>query len=260
SRFYSPLVKNIAQEEGLSQAELDSIIDIGAEGRVTKRDILDYLGKRSAQDPRVESEEIAVKTASSDQHVITPPSKEKENTPKITAPGDEIVEMDRMRRLIADHMVHSVKTSPHVASFVEADVTNLVNWRNKIKDSYIKREGENITFTPIFIEAVSKALRDFPMVNVSVDGYQIIKRKNIHIGMAAALPSGNLIVPVIKNADQLSLVGLSKAVNDLANRSRQNQLKPDDTKGGTFTFTNIGAFGNIMGVPIINQPQAAILA
>ncbi|RZF57422.1 dihydrolipoamide acetyltransferase family protein [Sphingobacterium corticibacterium] len=260
SRFYSPLVKNIAQEEGLSQAELDSIIGTGAEGRVTKQDILDYLGKRSAQDPRVESEEIAVKTASSDQHVITPPSKEKENTPKITAPGDEIVEMDRMRRLIADHMVHSVKTSPHVASFVEADVTNLVNWRNKIKDSYKKREGENITFTPIFIEAVSKALRDFPMVNVSVDGHHIIKRKNINIGMAAALPSGNLIVPVIKNADQLSLVGLSKAVNDLAQRSRQNQLKPDDTQGGTFTFTNIGAFGNIMGVPIINQPQAAILA
>jgi len=260
SRFYSPLVKNIAQEEGLSQAELDSIIGTGAEGRVTKQDILDYLGKRSAQDPRVESEEIAVKTASSDQHVITPPSKEKENTPKITAPGDEIVEMDRMRRLIADHMVHSVKTSPHVASFVEADVTNLVNWRNKIKDSYKKREGENITFTPIFIEAVSKALRDFPMVNVSVDGHHIIKRKNINIGMAAALPSGNLIVPVIKNADQLSLVGLSKAVNDLAQRSRQNQIKPDDTQGGTFTFTNIGAFGNIMGVPIINQPQAAILA
>ncbi|MBD1431222.1 2-oxo acid dehydrogenase subunit E2 [Sphingobacterium sp. DN00404] len=260
SRFYSPLVKNIAQEEGLSQAELDSIRGTGAEGRVTKQDILDYLGHRSAQDPRVESEEIAVKTASSDQHVITPPSKEKENTQKITAPGDEIVEMDRMRRLIADHMVHSVKTSPHVASFVEADVTNLVNWRNKIKDSYKKREGENITFTPIFIEAVSKALRDFPMVNVSVDGHHIIKRKNINIGMAAALPSGNLIVPVIKNADQLSLVGLSKAVNDLAQRSRQNQLKPDDTQGGTFTFTNIGAFGNIMGVPIINQPQAAILA
>lgn len=263
SRFYSPLVKNIAQEEGLSQTELDSIRGTGAEGRVTKQDILDYIGKRPANYPRVGSEETAPKPVSSDQHVIAPPFKEKEeggNTPKITTPGDEIVEMDRMRKLIADHMVHSVKTSPHVASFVEADVTNLVNWRNKIKDSYKKREGENITFTPIFIEAISKALRDFPMVNVSVDGYQIIKRKNINIGMAAALPSGNLIVPVIKNADQLSLVGLSKTVNDLAHRSRQNQLKPDDTQGGTFTFTNIGAFGNIMGVPIINQPQAAILA
>lgn len=251
ARFYSPLVKNIAQEEGLSQAELDSIRGTGAEGRVTKQDILDYIGKRSANYPRVGSEETAPKPVSSDQHVIKP---------QITTPGDEIVEMDRMRKLIADHMVHSVKTSPHVASFVEADVTNLVNWRNKIKDSYKKREGENITFTPIFIEAISKALRDFPMVNVSVDGHHIIKRKNINIGMAAALPSGNLIVPVIKNADQLSLVGLSKTVNDLAHRSRQNQLKPDDTQGGTFTFTNIGAFGNIMGVPIINQPQAAILA
>src|SRR5690606_15440156 len=174
--------------------------------------------------------------------------------------GDEIVEMDRMRRLIADHMVQSIQTSPHVFSVVEADVTNLVNWRNKVKDSYKKREGENITFTPLIIEAISKALKDFPMINVSVDGYNIIKRKHINIGMAAALPSGNLIVPVIKDADQLSLVGLSKAVNDLANRARANQLKPDDTQGGTFTFTNIGAFGNIFGMPIINQPQAAILA
>lgn len=265
SRFYSPLVKNIAQEEGLSQAELDSIRGTGAEGRVTKQDILDYIAKRTTNYPVTgsESEEASSKATSSDQRVITPSSEEKPvsgNAVKATTLGDEIVEMDRMRKLIADHMVHSVKTSPHVASFVEADVTNLVNWRNKIKDSYKKREGENITFTPIFIEAISKALRDFPMVNVSVDGYQIIKRKNINIGMAAALPSGNLIVPVIKNADQLSLVGLSKTVNDLAHRSRQNQLKPDDTQGGTFTFTNIGAFGNIMGVPIINQPQAAILA
>lgn len=250
TRFYSPLVKNIAQEEGLSQAELDNIRGTGAEGRVTKQDILDYIAKRIAS-PQV---------TPPDQPSPVEEKVERTSISQVVAPGDEIVEMDRMRRLIADHMVNSVKTSPHVASFVEADVTNLVNWRNKIKDSYKKREGENITFTPIFIEAVSKALRDFPMVNVSVDGYQIIKRKNIHIGMAAALPSGNLIVPVIKNADQLSLVGLSKAVNDLANRSRQNQLKPDDTKGGTFTFTNIGAFGNIMGVPIINQPQAAILA
>ncbi|PRD45455.1 dihydrolipoamide acetyltransferase family protein [Sphingobacterium haloxyli] len=262
TRFYSPLVKNIAQEEGLSQAELDSVRGTGAEGRVTKQDILDYIAKRTTDYRGIGSPEESPKTTSA--HVRTIPMEEKkqerEGVAKAVTPGDEIVEMDRMRRLIADHMVHSVKTSPHVASFVEADVTNLVNWRNKIKDSYKKREGENITFTPIFIEAISKALRDFPMVNVSVDGHQIIKRKNINIGMAAALPSGNLIVPVIRNADQLSLVGLSKTVNDLAHRSRQNQLKPDDTQGGTFTFTNIGAFGNIMGVPIINQPQAAILA
>lgn len=254
SRFYSPLVKNIAQEEGLTQEELDGIVGTGSEGRVTKNDVLDYIEKRGG---------VATEPTQPAVSSIQPPVPAVEKpqvAPKVTAPGDEIVEMDRMRKLIADHMVQSVKTSPHVASFVEADVTNLVRWRNRIKDSYKKREGENITFTPIFIEAISKALRDFPMVNVSVDGHQIIKRKNINVGMAAALPSGNLIVPVIKNADQLSLVGLSKAVNDLAHRSRQNQLKPDDTQGGTFTFTNIGAFGNIMGVPIINQPQAAILA
>lgn len=261
-RFYSPLVKNIAQEEGLSQAELDSISGTGAEGRVTKQDILAYIEKRTDNESvRASSEPMSQLDKEQVQQVESPSSSAQvAEAPKITTPGDEIVEMDRMRRLIADHMVNSVKTSPHVASFVEADVTNLVNWRNKIKDSYKNREGENITFTPIFIEAISKALRDFPMVNVSVDGNHIIKRKNINIGMAAALPSGNLIVPVIKNADQLSLVGLSKTVNDLANRSRQNRLKPDDTQGGTFTFTNIGAFGNIMGVPIINQPQAAILA
>ena len=261
-RFYSPLVKNIAQEEGLSQAELDGISGTGAEGRVTKQDILAYIEKRTDNESvRASSAPVSQPDKEQVQQVESPSSSAQVAAdPKITTPGDEIVEMDRMRRLIADHMVHSVKTSPHVASFVEADVTNLVNWRNKIKDSYKNREGENITFTPIFIEAISKALRDFPMVNVSVDGNHIIKRKNINIGMAAALPSGNLIVPVIKNADQLSLVGLSKTVNDLANRSRQNRLKPDDTQGGTFTFTNIGAFGNIMGVPIINQPQAAILA
>lgn len=262
-RFYSPLVKNIAREEGLSQQELDSILGTGSEGRVTKQDILDYLGERRTGHSPSASAEASPQVAPVDRSPITPPSQKTEaktDLSKITAPGDEIVEMDRMRKLIADHMVNSVKTSPHVASFVEADVTNLVHWRNKIKEGYKKREGENITFTPIFIEAISKALRDFPMVNVSVEGHHIIKRKNINIGMAAALPSGNLIVPVIRNADQLSLVGLSKIVNDLAQRSRQNQLKPDDTQGGTFTFTNIGAFGNMMGVPIINQPQAAILA
>lgn len=262
SRFYSPLVKNIAQEEGLSQAELDRIPGTGTEGRVTKQDILDYIGKRRDDHPAdtVSAATERLSTTLSDEPISTASEEKGSDISKNIAAGDEIVEMDRMRKLIADHMVQSVKTSPHVASFVEADVTNLVNWRNKIKEDYKKRERENITFTPIFIEAISKAIRDFPMINVSVDGHRIIKRKQINIGMAAALPSGNLIVPVIRNADQLSLVGLSKTVNDLANRSRQNQLRPDDTQGGTFTFTNIGAFGNIMGVPIINQPQAAILA
>lgn len=264
-RFYSPLVRNIAQQENLTQAELDSINGSGSEGRVTKQDILDFLERRSGSvvtsDSKISKEQqsAAVEpTQIPSPEVISSPDSTRATT--INSSGDEIVEMDRMRKLIADHMVHSVKTSPHVASFVEADVTNIVNWRNKWKDSYKNREGENITFTPIFIEAICKALKDFPMVNVSIDGHNIIKKKDINIGMAAALPTGNLIVPVIRNADQLSLVGLSKSVNDLANRSRQNKLKPDDTQGGTFTFTNIGAFGNIMGVPIINQPQAAILA
>ncbi|MFZ4863650.1 dihydrolipoamide acetyltransferase family protein [Sphingobacterium sp. Mn56C] len=260
SRFYSPLVKSIAQQEGLSQQELDGMQGSGAEGRVTKQDILAFI---AAKGKGVSQTAATAATAAS-----SVPATAAEKSGTLTAPvqlvkrmdGDEIIEMDRMRRLIADHMVSSVHTSPHVFSVVEADVTNLVNWRNKIKDSYKKREGENITFTPLIIEAISKALKDFPMVNVSIDGNHIIKRKHINIGMAAALPSGNLIVPVIKDADQLSLVGLCKSVNDLAVRSRANQLKPDDTQGGTFTFTNIGAFGNIFGMPIINQPQAAILA
>ncbi|MGY5254659.1 dihydrolipoamide acetyltransferase family protein [Sphingobacterium spiritivorum] len=255
-RFYSPLVRNIAQEEGLSQQELDSIPGTASDGRVTKQDVLNYLQQRKQSGP---SNATPAQTGTA-APATTAPAPSATKAIGVTAAGDEIIEMDRMRRLIADHMVKSVQTSPHVCSFVEADVTNMVNWRNKIKDSYKKREGENITFTPLFIEAISKALKDFPMVNVSIDGTNIIKRKNINIGMAAALPTGNLIVPVIKNADQLSLVGLSKSVNDLAVRSRANKLKPDDTQGGTFTFTNIGAFGNIMGTPIINQPQAAILA
>lgn len=275
ARFYSPLVKNIATEEGITPQELDSIPGTGNEGRVTKQDVLDYLAwknnpggpdaygniKRATtvvfSQPPPESQHTANETS------LEPPVNGSSPETSVTlpiAPQDEIIEMDRMRRLIADHMVKSVQTSPHVCSFVEADVTNLVNWRNKIKGAYEKREGEKITFTPIFIEAVSKALRDFPMVNVSVNGTQIIKKRHINIGMAAALPSGNLIVPVIKNADQLSLVGLSKAVNNLANRARTNKLRPDDTQDGTFTLTNIGAFGNIMGTPIINQPQVAILA
>lgn len=256
SKFFSPLVKKIAEEEGISVEELEAINGSGIEGRVTKDDILAYLSNRTAQ-PSAKKEEGTMPVQS---HSAPTTAKTTPASVVKSMHGDEIIEMDRMRRLIADHMIHSVQTSPHVFSVVEADVTNLVNWRNKVKDDFKKREGENITFTPLFIEAISKALKDFPMVNVSIDGYNIIKRKNINIGMAAALPSGNLIVPVIKSADQLSLVGISKSVNDLAQRARANQLKPDDTQGGTFTFTNIGAFGNIFGMPIINQPQAAIMA
>ncbi len=268
-RFYSPLVRNIAAEEGISPEELDRIPGTGLDQRVTKQDILDYLSARN------DGKAVAGSAVSAPKDTVAATSKEAVSAPQVaqaaaTAPSkpvtvqvdasDEIIEMDRMRRLIADHMVNSKHTSPHVCSFVEADVTNLVTWRNKVKNHFEKREGEKITFTPIFIEAVSKALKDFPMVNISVSGYNIIKRKNINIGMATELPNGNLIVPVIKNADQLSLVGLSKAVNDLAQRARSNKLKPDDTQGGTFTITNVGAFGNITGTPIINQPQAAILA
>ncbi len=261
-RFYSPLVKNIATQEGISPEELDQIPGSGSEGRVTKQDILAYVEHREGAATATTGEPHQSPTP------LTPPTAEPPGRPTsvapappvIPAPGDEIIEMDRMRRLIADHMVRSVHTSPHVCSFVEADVTNLVLWRNKVKGTFEKREGEKITFTPIFIEAVSKAIKDFPMINISVDGTRIIKKRDINIGMATALPSGNLIVPVIKRADQLSLVGLTKAVNDLANRARNNKLQPDDTQGGTFTLTNIGAFGNIMGTPIINQPQVAILA
>jgi len=258
-RFYSPLVKNIATEEGISLEELDQIPGSGSEGRVTKQDILAYVEQRKAQ-PAAETAGHAAPPAT---HAADPVARTGPVTPAppvIPASGDEIIEMDRMRRLIADHMVRSVHTSPHVCSFVEADVTNLVLWRNKVKGAFEQREGDKITFTPIFIEAVSKAIKDFPMINISVDGTRIIKKRDINIGMATALPSGNLIVPVIKRADQLSLVGLTKAVNDLATRARNNKLQPDDTQGGTFTLTNIGAFGNIMGTPIINQPQVAILA
>ena len=252
-RFYSPLVKSIAAEEGISLSELDSINGSGAEGRVTKQDILDYLANRSSssapQPPKTETQ----KTES--------PKAAPAPAPAISVSGgDEIIEMDRMRKLIADHMVMSKHTSPHVTSFVEADVTNIVQWRERIKKGFEKRENEKITFTPIFIEALAKAIKDFPMINVSVNGNQIIKKKDINIGMATALPSGNLIVPVIKNADQLNLVGITKSVNDLANRARQNKLQPDEVQNGTFTLTNVGSFGNVMGTPIINQPQVAILA
>ncbi len=260
-RFYSPLVKNIAKKEGISQAELDAIPGTGKDGRVTKNDIKSYLQSRSsAPVEEVKSQPVAeqkatVKTETSSQ------SKEKPaNTPVVASGEDEIIEMTRMGKLISKHMVDSVQTSAHVQSFIEADVTEIWNWRNKHKNSFKKREGENLTFTPIFMEAVAKALRDFPMMNISVQGDSIIKKKNINLGMAAALPDGNLIVPVIKNADQLNLLGMAKKVNDLANRARENKLSPDDIQGGTYTVTNVGTFGSIMGTPIINQPQVGILA
>ena len=247
NKFFSPLVRSIAQKEGISGAELESISGSGKNGRVTKKDILAYLSKRS--------------TAPTATHKASTVSTAQITTPSIPVmEGDEIIEMDRMRKMISDHMVMSKHVSPHVTSFVEADVTNIVNWRNKVKDEFLKREGEKITFTPIFVDAVVKAIKDFPMINVSVDGTNIIKRKHINVGMAAALPSGNLIVPVIKDADQKNMMGLTKTVNDLANRARTNNLKPDEISGGTFTLTNVGGFGNVMGTPIINQPQVAIMA
>ncbi len=252
-RFYSPLVKNIASAEGISQEELGNISGSGKEGRVTKADILQYLENRSQPSAKTAVPEIQKTSQPSDA-----PTKTK--APVSVSGGDEIIEMSRMGKLIAHHMVESVQTSAHVQSFVECDVTNIWNWRNKVKNAFAQREGENLTFTPIFMEAVAKALKDFPMMNISVDGDKIIKRKNINLGMAAALADGNLIVPVIKNADQLNLVGMSKAVNDLATRARTGKLKPDDTQGGTYTVTNVGNFGSIMGTPIINQPQVGILA
>ena len=252
-RFYSPLVKSIAAEEAISLSELDSINGSGADGRVTKQDILDYLASRTGS--------AAPQPQKTETQKTEAPKAAPAPAPTVSVSGgDEIIEMDRMRKLIADHMVMSKHTSPHVTSFVEADVTNIVQWRERIKKGFEKRENEKITFTPIFIEAVSKAIKDFPMINVSVNGNQIIKKKDINIGMATALPSGNLIVPVIKNADQLNLVGITKSVNDLANRARQNKLQPDEVQNGTFTLTNVGSFGNVMGTPIINQPQVAILA
>lgn len=248
NKFFSPLVRSIAEQEGISQTELESIAGSGKEARVTKKDILAYVTKR----PSPKSPETKESTAPSTIQIRTA------TVP--TMDGDEIIEMDRMRKLIASHMVMSKQVSPHVTSFVEADVTNIVNWRNEIKDEFFKREGEKITFTPIFVDAIVKAIKDFPMINIAVDGTNIIKRKHINIGMAAALPSGNLIVPVIKDADQKSMVGLTKMVNDLAKRARNNELKPDEISDGTFTLTNVGGFGNVMGTPIINQPQVAIMA
>ena len=257
-RFYSPLVKNIAKAEGVSQAELDQISGTGKDGRVTKNDILDYIkNKGSQQQPAATKSQPTVASVAP----VNTESLPKQDKPVVVSNGeDEIIEMTRMGKLIAHHMVESVQTSAHVQSFIEADVTNIWNWRKKVKDAFMKREGENLTFTPIFMEAIAKALRDYPMMNISVQGDKIIKKKNINLGMAAALPDGNLIVPVIKNADQLNLVGMTKQVNDLANRARIGKLKPDDTQGGTYTVTNVGTFGSIMGTPIINQPQVGILA
>jgi 2-oxoglutarate dehydrogenase E2 component (dihydrolipoamide succinyltransferase) len=283
SRFYSPLVKHIALQENIDIPELDKIPGSGAEGRLTKDDLLNYVRSRpsnkSAAEPTpavqqqdtpspVSSQSKAEQTEPQKapvQETVTPePEKSAQEPAKAAAPvssgNDEIIEMDRMRRLIAEHMVMSKHTSPHVTSFVEADVTSLVLWREKIKGSFEKREGEKITYTPIFIEAVVKAIKDYPMVNVSVNGTQIIKKAAINISMATALPNGNLIVPVIKKAEELNLLGLTKAVNTLANKARTNKLQPDDVKDGTFTITNVGTFGNVMGTPIINQPQVAILA
>lgn len=310
-RFYSPLVKNIAQQENISTAELDRIPGTGAEGRLTKDDLLNYIKRRQSQ-PQSRPQPVQQAQRPQAQQAPPPPVQQQARPqPAATAPqaprpaapqqptqtappaqqaasaqapkpapqsaaqtaqaaqpkpayvpmaGDEIIEMDRMRRLIADHMVMSKHTSPHVTSFVEADVTNLVKWRDKIKKDFETRTGDRITFTPIFIEAVVKAIKDFPLINSSINGTQIIKKKDINIGMATALPSGNLIVPVIHKADALNLTGMSKAVNDLANRARANKLQPDEVKNGTFTLTNVGSFGNVMGTPIINQPQVAILA
>lgn len=264
-KFYSPLVRNIAQSEGISLEELEAITGSGQGGRVTKKDVLDYLPNRgtpAAAAPTTHAVAAAAPAQAAPAPVATPPpAAAPAPSPALQpAPGDELIEMDRMRKLIADHMVMSKRTSPHVTSFVEADVTNLVLWREKVKKAFEQREGEKITFTPIFIMAIVQAIKEMPMINVQVDGYNIIKKRDINIGMAAALPSGNLIVPVIKNADQLNLVGLTRKVNDLANRARTGKLTPDEISGGTYTVTNVGTFGNVLGTPVINQPQVAIMA
>ena len=241
-RFYSPLVKNIAKEENIPVAELETVPGTGSEGRVTKKDILAYVQQRKSG------------------HTISTGLTSKPLVAASIGASDEIIQMDRMRKMISERMVDSKRISPHVTSFVEADVTNVVNWRNKVKSAFQKKEGDTLTFTPIFIEAVVKAIKDFPMINIQVDGDKIIKKKDINIGMAVALPSGNLIVPVIRNADQYTIVGIAKAVNDLAKRARENKLKPDELAGGTYSISNVGSFGNVMGTPIIMQPQVAILA
>jgi len=260
-RFYSPLVRNIAKTEGLSMNELESIQGSGKDGRVTKDNLLSYIeegSKAIVKSSVVSNEDSSINNIKPSVNKQIEKPKAKSNV--VLQEGDEIIAMTRMGKMIAHHMVASVQSSAHVQSFVEVDVTNVVNWRNKIKDAFLKREGEKITFTPIFMHAIAKALKDYPMMNISVDGDNIIKRKNINLGMAAALPDGNLIVPVIKNADQLNLVGMTKQVNGLAAKARNGKLSPDDIQGGTYTVTNVGGFGSIMGTPIINQPQVGILA
>ena len=250
--YLSPLVKNIAQQENISENELQSIKGSGLEERITKEDILSFVANRGSQKAEVKVDtKVEAKSA---------PAPAKVSAPIVVGQGDEIIQMDRVRKIIADAMVNSKHTAPHVTSFIETDVTNVVKWRTKHKDIFEKREGEKLTYMPIFVKAIVKAIQDFPMINVSVDGDKIIKKKNINIGMATALPDGNLIVPVIKNADQLSLSGLAKAINDLAHRARNKKLKPEDTQGATYTISNVGGFGNLMGTPIIPQPQVAILA
>jgi len=263
-KFYSPLVRNIAKTGSISMEELEAIKGSGKEGRVTKDDLLAYIegGRVQPSDSKLQ-DHSSIKSQVSSQSQ----AKSKDTMPRVSnkpviplQEGDEVIAMTRMGKMIAHHMVASVQASAHVQSFVEVDVTNVVKWRNKIKDAFLKREGEKITFTPIFMQAIAKALKDYPMMNISIDGDNIIKKKNINLGMAAALPDGNLIVPVIKNADQLNLVGMTKQVNGLANKARNGKLSPDDIQGGTYTVTNVGGFGSIMGTPIINQPQVGILA
>lgn len=255
-KFFSPLVKNIAATEGVSMEELEAIIGTGKDDRVTKNDILAYIesGRSAAKPVRKEI------TAEVQQPKTAPAETVKTAVPISVSGEDEIIEMSRMGKLVAHHMVASVQTSAHVQSFIEVDVTNIVKWRDRVKDQFFAREGEKITYTPIFMMAVANTIKKFPLINISVDGDKIIKRKAINLGMAASLADGNLIVPVIKNADQLNLVGMTKAVNDLASRARNGQLKPDDIQGGTYTVTNVGSFGSVFGTPIINQPQVAILA
>lgn len=252
-KFFSPLVRKIAETEGVSMQELESIAGTGKDGRVTKNDILSYVENRSAAPKAAPVQSTATPAKKEVKEAVKP-------APVSVNGGDEIIEMTRMGKLVSKHMVDSVQTSAHVQSFIEIDVTNIVKWRGKVKDAFFAREGEKLTFTPILMHAVATTIKKFPMINISVQGDSIIKKKNINLGMAAALPDGNLIVPVIKNADQLNLVGMTKQVNDLANRARANQLKPDEIQGGTYTVTNVGSFGSVMGTPIINQPQVAILA
>lgn len=263
-RFYSPLVRNIAKEEGISVAQLDTIPGTGKEGRVTKNDILAYIedrGSNGSPAQEIDTPKVEESKSAPVAKATQPSAQEVQKTATVSVKqGDEIIPLTRMGKLIAHHMRESISTSAHVQSFVEADVTNVVNWRNKVKKAFEEREGEKLTFTPIFLEAVAVALKKYPLMNISLDGDNVIKKKNINIGMAAALPDGNLIVPVIKNADQLNLVGMAKTVNDLASRARNNALKPDEIKDGTYTVTNVGTFGSVFGTPIINQPQVGILA